>query len=133
MPRREIFLSLMLALCAAALVGASTLDVENVVEIQERVEVQTEQAEAPVDPHTGLPSIQWVDVPIPVGPDDDDGGSGGGGGGYICSTSFQCPGDASIGVDPYTISCQGRYSCQTFSCGIKCDGNGIGCIPGPMC
>ena len=139
MPRRSILFLSLLALSAAVIVGASANDTATVVEAID-LQVVTEQqqpepVETPINPETGLPAIQWVNGPIP-GPGGEGGGgggTGGGGGNYICSATFQCPGDASIGVDPYTISCQGEYSCQTFSCGIKCDGNGIGCIPGPMC
>ena len=139
MPRRSILFLSLLALCVAVIVGASANDTATVVEAID-LQVATEQqqpepVETPINPETGLPAIQWVDGPLnPTGPGGPgNGGGGGGGGNYICSATFQCPGDASIGVDPYTISCQGEYSCQTFSCGIKCDGNGIGCIPGPMC
>lgn len=100
---------------------------------------ETPSAEVPIDPETGLPAVQWLGGPGPCEEDDNGGGTGGGsgtgGGGqaYVCSATFQCPGSVAFGIQPYTISCQGAYSCQTFSCGIKCDGNGIGCIPGPMC
>lgn len=92
---------------------------------------------APVDPSTGLPEVVFLGGPIPGGGGGGTGGGGGGTGGggnnYTCEAGFQCPGDPSLGIAPYYITCQGQYSCESLPCGVKCDGFGTGCIPSPMC
>ena len=97
----------------------------------------TPAADAPIvdasELRLAVPQVSFLNFPeeCPASGCETDGGGNGGGDGYVCSATTNCPG-VQVGpwyIEPYVLTCQGFYSCQSLTGGVICDGFGTGCFP----